>query len=151
MATITIKENEGHGRLEEMIRSPELLNIPVCRFKFPKFPLDKTKLVLGITKHMEDSVIRKRKKDLDEIIKFLIRQTYSKSPVYENDGWKKLKNESFYEFLYSAGVKMHTKVVTGTIKDWCESLIFYQSCYMEYIGTVFFCSWAFSCQKSLAA
>ena len=72
MATITIKENEGHGRLEGMIRGPELLNIPVCRFKFPKFPLDETKLVLGITKDMEDT-------------------------TYENNGWKNFKKKQ--EFL----------------------------------------------------
>ena len=47
--TISLKEHEGHGRLSGLIKGPELLNIPVCRFRFPRFPMDETKLVLGIS------------------------------------------------------------------------------------------------------
>ena len=38
--TITIKANEGHGRLDGIKNGPDLSNIPICRFHFPKFPLD---------------------------------------------------------------------------------------------------------------
>ena len=87
--TITIKDNEGHGRLDGTIKGPELKNIPVCRFKIPRFPLDETKLVLAISKDIEESDIKERKKDLSKIIKFLIRQTYSGNQVGETDSWKK--------------------------------------------------------------
>ena len=30
--TITINENEGHGRLDGSIKGPELKNISLCRF-----------------------------------------------------------------------------------------------------------------------
>ena len=42
--TISIKANEGHGRLDNQIRGPELRDIPVCRFYFPKFPMDEKSL-----------------------------------------------------------------------------------------------------------
>ena len=73
---ITIKENEGHGRLDGFTKGPELLNIPICRFKFPKFPLDETRLVFGMPKDIDDNEVKTRIKDLNKIIKFLIRQTY---------------------------------------------------------------------------
>ena len=47
---MTINENEGHGRLDGKINGPPLINIPVCRFRFPKFHMDETKLIKGITK-----------------------------------------------------------------------------------------------------
>ena len=58
--TITIKENEGHGRLDGLVKGPELRNIPLCRFKFPKFPLDQTKLVFGIPKDTDENIIKER-------------------------------------------------------------------------------------------
>ena len=42
MKTISIKETEGHGRLDGRVKGPALQNVPICRFKFPKFPLDET-------------------------------------------------------------------------------------------------------------
>ena len=38
--TMTINENKGHGRLDGIIKDQEMKNISLCRFKFPKFPLD---------------------------------------------------------------------------------------------------------------
>ena len=51
--TMTIGESEGHGRLDGVIRGTELSNISVCRFRFPKFPLDETKLIIGMPKETE--------------------------------------------------------------------------------------------------
>ena len=47
--SITIKENEGFGRLDGSRKGAALSNIRICRFKFPKFPLNETKLVCGRT------------------------------------------------------------------------------------------------------
>ena len=107
--TITIQENEGHGRLDGYIKGPELKNIPVCRFKFPRFPLDETKLVLGISKDTDESIVKERKKDLNKIINFLIRQTYDNNSFKKTNNWEILKEMSFYEFLHAAGMFLSNK------------------------------------------
>ena len=66
--TITIKEHEGHGALDGFIKGPELKNIPVCRFSFPKLPLDETKLIFATPKDTEECVIKERKNDLNKRI-----------------------------------------------------------------------------------
>ena len=100
---ITIKENEGHGRLDGHLKGPRLLNIPVCRFQFPKYPLDKTELVVAMSKDTDDQTIKYAKKDLNKIIKFLIRQTWD-SKANKSAGSSKLKHMTFFEFLYAAGM-----------------------------------------------
>ena len=76
----------------------------VCRFKFPKFPLDETKLILGISKDTDETVVQDRKKDLNKIVKFLIRQTHLDNNEKENERWSKLKDMDFWEFLHSVGM-----------------------------------------------
>ena len=60
--TITIKNHEGYGRLSGSKKGPELVNIPICRFRFPRFPLDETKLIMGISKEEDEEVVKARKK-----------------------------------------------------------------------------------------
>ena len=55
---MTIKENEGFGRLDGCIKGPVLSNISVCRFRFPKFPLNETKVILGLPKDASDEIIK---------------------------------------------------------------------------------------------
>ena len=43
---MTIKATEGHGRYDGR-EGEELSRVPVCRFKFPKYPMDETKVLLG--------------------------------------------------------------------------------------------------------
>ena len=87
--SMTIKSNEGHGRLDNMINGPDLINIPVCRFRFPKFPLDETKLVFGIPKDTDKDKIKRQKDDLSKVMKYLIRQTYTERKI--QDSVKKAK------------------------------------------------------------
>ena len=115
--TITIKEHEGHGRLDGLIKDQELTDIPVCRFKFPKFPLDETKLILGISKDTEETIVQQRKNDLNRIIKFLIRQTQSDKTVNESPRWTKLKKMDFWEFLYSTGMFSQDKLMQKYTKN----------------------------------
>ena len=68
---ITIKENEGHGRFDGKVNGPALSDISVCRFGFPKFPLDETKLIRGMSKDADEKLIKERKEDLNKIVKFL--------------------------------------------------------------------------------
>ena len=65
--TITIKENEGHGRLDGSVKGPALTNISVCRFRFPRFPLNITKVVLGLSKDTDEDIIKTCKADLSKI------------------------------------------------------------------------------------
>ena len=107
--TLTIKENEGHGRLDGQVKGPALSSISVCRFKFPKFPLDETRLVKGISKDIDEEVIKTRKKELDKIIKFLVRQTYTVKKIEDHQGWKNLQGLDFWQFLYEVGMFKENK------------------------------------------
>jgi hypothetical protein len=109
--TITIKEGEGHGRLSGHMKGPELRNIPVCRFRFPRFPMDETKLILGISKDADEILIKDYKKDLNKIINFLIRQTYCEKIQNENESWERLKNMNFWEFLHAVGKFVEEKCI----------------------------------------
>jgi hypothetical protein len=115
--SISIKENEGHGRLSSLIKGPELRNIPVCRFRFPRFPLDETKLILGISKDIDETIIKERKKDLNMINNFLIRQTYSEGTLNENRSWQNLKNLNFLEFLHAVGMFVDDKLIQDYTDD----------------------------------
>ena len=95
---LTIKANEGHGRLDGIIEDREIRNIRTCRFNFPQFPLDSTMLIVGVTKETDEDIVRERKADLIKILKFLIRQTS------EEESLNKLIGLSFCEFLYSVGM-----------------------------------------------
>ena len=59
--TLTIRETEGHGRQDGHIKGPALINIPICRFRFPRFPLNETKVVLGLPKDADENNIKERK------------------------------------------------------------------------------------------
>ena len=102
--TITIKETEGHGRKDGIMKGTALSNIQICRFRFPKFPLDETKFVLALPKDTEEELIKRYKLDLNKITKFLIRQTYSSDNHQESESFKTLKDLDFWHFLYEAGM-----------------------------------------------
>ena len=89
--TITIQENEGHGKLDGCIKGHVLSNISVCRFKFPKFPLDETRLIASMPKETDEDLIKKCKADLSKITKYLIRQTYSEDLHFESESCQQLK------------------------------------------------------------
>ena len=109
--TITVKENEGYGRLDNIKKGNALSNIEVCRFKFPKFPMDETKLICGISKDTEEHVVKSRKKDLNKIMKYLIRQTYTDQDINELQSWNRLKEMNFWDFLYEVGMFSNEKLL----------------------------------------
>ena len=115
--TITIKSTEGHGRQDGYIKGVELKNIPVCRFKFPRFPLDETKVILGMPKNTDEAIVKERKRDLDRIINFLIRQTYVENAPSQNENFEKLKKMDFWEFLYSVGMFTNNKLLEQCTDD----------------------------------
>jgi hypothetical protein len=102
--TINIKSNEGHGKNDGCQHGPELRNIPLCRFNIPKFPMDKTRLILGMSKDLDETVISKRTKDLSKIKKYLIRQTFTEENLESSENWKKLKQLTFLDFIFQVGM-----------------------------------------------
>ena len=90
--------------MDNISKGPELKDIPICRFRFPKFPLDKTKLVFGIPKDTDEDKIKRQKDDLNKVVKYLIRQTYAERNVKDSENWRQFKKLSFWEFLYEAGM-----------------------------------------------
>ena len=73
--------------------------------------MDETKLILGMSKDLDETVINTRKADLNRIIKYLVRQTYSERNHSECEGWKHLKDLTFWEFLYEVGMFEGNKVL----------------------------------------
>ena len=71
---INIAANEGHGRLDGEIEG-EFLTVPVCRFNFPKNPIDKTEFILAFPKDHNEEEIKKAKLDYKKIRKYLLRLT----------------------------------------------------------------------------
>ena len=102
--TITINASEGHGRKDRSMIGRELLNIPICRFNIPKFPMDRTKLIVGIRKDLDEKIVDKRKKDLNKIKKYLIRQTFTESRLESSENWNHLEKMNFLEFLFEVGM-----------------------------------------------
>ena len=49
-----------------------MVSVPICRFKFPKFPIDETCLVKALPKDTDEKLIKERKADYSKLIKFLI-------------------------------------------------------------------------------
>ena len=104
--TITIKKNEGHGISKPPPDAVDLIAVPICRFGFPKFPMDKTVALMGYAKDEDKEIVTRGKKDLSNIRKFLLRQTYCPPGAKREDqpGYQKLANLTFPEFLNQIGM-----------------------------------------------
>ena len=85
-------------------KGPLLSNISVCRFRFPRFPLDETRVVQGLPKDTSEDIVKTCKADLQKIVKYLVRQTYTESNQNESECWERLKSFGFWEFLYDVGM-----------------------------------------------
>ena len=126
---ITIKANEGHGRLDEKIEGQKISDYTDCRFKFPQFPMNTTKLILGIPKDIDNDELSKRKKDLKKIKKFLIRETYSENKD-ESEKFQIFKQTTFLQFLFNVGMFTENKM----IKDYNEGEK--QAAYQRYLNAL---------------
>ena len=54
---IVVQPYEGHGKLDGIIEGPKLSDITDCRFRFPQFPMNQTKLILGVPKDLDKDTI----------------------------------------------------------------------------------------------
>ena len=113
---ITVKKDEGHGRFDGEIEGPEIYDSTDCRFNFPQFPMNKTKLILGIPKDLDKEELSKRKADLKKIKKFLIRETYSDNKE-ETDRFKAFKETTFLQFLFNVGMFIENKKIEQYTKQ----------------------------------
>ena len=103
--TITIKSDEGHGRLDGEIEGEEITDYLICRFNYPLFPIKDTKFILGMSKELEDEEVKNIKKDYKKIRRFLIRQTgYNLGKREDNENWKEFSSWSFKRFLVELGM-----------------------------------------------
>ena len=59
---VRIKETEGHGRFDGEKEGEELI-VQVCRYNFPKNPIDETEHIMGFTKDHDKKDIKKAKED----------------------------------------------------------------------------------------
>ena len=98
---VTLQKNEGHAfRKNSIITGPILENIPVCRYKFPRLPMDKTEVLIAFQKDEDEEVIKAAKKDYLFLRKYLLRQTHDlNSNLYQN-----LKMQDFRTFLKNIGM-----------------------------------------------
>ena len=108
--TITVRKNEGHGRLDGKCEGPKISDYVECRFNFPHFPLNRTKLILGLPKDLDETELSRRKLDFKKIKKFLIRQTYSENKD-ESESFKAFKKTSFIQFLFNVGMFHEDKTI----------------------------------------
>ena len=101
----TIRKHEGHGKNDGKFEGPKISNYVHCRYNFPQFPLNRTKLILGMSKSLDEKDVKQRRNDLQKIRKYLIRQTYSENPTnLENLDLEYFRNLTFLEFLQDVGM-----------------------------------------------
>ena len=104
--TITIRKDEGHGISRPPLNAVDLIAVPLCRFGFPKFPMDETVALMAFSKDEDKELVARGKKDFSKIRKFLLRHTYCPPGTKKEDqpAYKKLTSLSFREFLIQVGM-----------------------------------------------
>ena len=96
-----LHKKEGFGINEE--EDEEEIIFKSCRFKFPRYPLDKTTLIFPLTKADDIKETNNMKKDLRHIKCYLIRRVQFLTNKANEEAWFKFKKMSFNDFLYDLG------------------------------------------------
>ena len=88
------------------INEPDSIEIitHVCRFKFPRFPIDRNIVLLPISKNEDPKAADKMRRDLKHIKAYLIRKTYFFVSKENEAEWMKFKNMTFEEYLCDLGM-----------------------------------------------
>ena len=79
--------------------------------------MDEAELIFGIPKDTTDEIVKNRKKDLDKITKYLIRQTYTDKEIKKLDSWNRLQHMDFWEFLWNVGMFDTYKLISEYSKE----------------------------------
>merc|ERR1712177_44443 len=108
--TIVIQQTEGFGK---HTCNGESMEVPICRHNFPKFPVPETTILKEYNENERKDVtlMKKCKKNLDKIQKFILRQ------VAENiEEFEKLQ---FHDFLNELGINKDDYIMAlrGVVKQ----------------------------------
>ena len=68
-------------------------------------------MVKGTDKDTDEHVIKERKKDLNKIVKFLVRQSMNEGQTI----WDKLQEMTFWQFLYATGMFKEDKILMSIL------------------------------------
>lgn len=94
-AWIVVQEHEGFGKDDGKKTGP-ILKTPKCRFKFPRFPMQKTTFLEKIdSSKTEAIVIQKAKVNLNRIKKYMLRNLFQ-----ENKGDYSAEREAFLSLSF---------------------------------------------------
>ena len=98
---IKIYGSQGLGLNEDA--SDDILT-HVCRFHFPRFPVDRNILLSPISKSEDAKTRQRMKKDYEHIRAYLIRKTHFFESKEQEHVWNKFKKMTFEEFLQDLGM-----------------------------------------------
>ena len=99
---IRINAKEGFGRLDGDKEDTEIL-VPVCRYNFPKNPIDKTEFITKFPKDYDHKELKKAKDDYEKIRKYLLRLTHDEN-FQTKEAWSNFCQLDFYDYLYEIGM-----------------------------------------------
>ena len=99
---LRIYPREGHGRFDGVRHSTEL-QVPVCRFKFPKNVCDESVFLHIFPTDYPKDLLKKAKEDYMKIRKYLLRFSHEMSDM-DPVKVEKFKSLTFYEYLYEIGM-----------------------------------------------
>ena len=101
---IRISSKEGLGISDGEEFAYELIT-HICRFKFDKFPINKTTFLLAISKDEDPKEVAKMKKDLRMIQTYLIRRRHCReSKEDDHKLWLIFEQMSFEDYLLDLGM-----------------------------------------------
>ena len=99
---LKIHSREGHGRFDGVRHSTEI-QVPVCRFKFPKNVCDESIFLHIFPTDYPKDLLKKAKEDYMKIRKYLLRFSHEMSDM-DPAKVEKFKGLTFYDFLYVVGM-----------------------------------------------
>ena len=99
---LRIYPKEGHGIFDGVRHSTEL-QVPVCRFKFPKNVCDESVFLHIFPTDYPKELLKKAKEDYMKIRKYLLRFSHEMSDM-DPVKVEKFKSLTFYEYLYEVGM-----------------------------------------------
>ncbi len=135
---LTIQANEGHGKLDGLKEENEMFQVPLCRYRFPRIPMAKTKLIFAFSKDDDKDMVKHAKVDFLKIKKYIIRQTFApvNAKLDNQKNWQEFKKSTFEDYLedvgmffsfehltrseqYEAAIERYEKAIRASVKGTC--------------------------------
>ena len=99
---LRIHPKEGHG-ISDGVRHSTELQVPVCRFNFPKNVCDESVFLHTFPNDYPKELLKKAKDDYMKIRKYLLRFSHEMSEMDPVEV-ERFKSFTFYDFLYEVGM-----------------------------------------------